>query len=140
MWNGAALLAQSANKRMVITPSARAILRTGEPRAAAESDLTGETASIASGISSVSQGVLAGNVYRVGGLTRELVERLQESEREGTLAALPPNIEYIELKPGAAPPKGFAWETQSKKKGEFSTNLYRKFEHLIFRSIGASLG
>ena len=117
LWNGTALLAQSGNRRMIITPSARATLRTGDPRGTG-SDLTDETASITSGVSSAGQGMLAGNVYRVGGLTRELVEKLQESEREGTLASLPPNIDYIELKPGAAPPKGFAWETHSKKRGE----------------------
>ena len=117
LWNGTALLGQSGNKRMIITPSARATLRAGaDPRAG--SDLAEEAVSIASDINSAAQGMLAGNVYRVGGLTRELVEKLQESEREGTLAALPPNIKYIELKPGAAPPKGFAWETHSKKKGE----------------------
>ncbi|KAI6646004.1 Rho GTPase-activating protein [Oopsacas minuta] len=121
-WNGTALLAQSGNKRMIITPSARASLKSMDQRVGAH-EMLDDTTSITSGISITSQGILAGNVYRVGGLTRELVERLQESEREGSLAALPPNIDYIELKPGDAPPKGFAWEAHSKKKGKPRINL-----------------
>ena len=117
IWNENALVAQSGNKRMVITPGARANFRTLlDSRSGGERE---ETGSMLSGVSASSQGVLAGNVYRVGGLTRELVEKLQESEREGSLAALPPNINYVELKPGEAPPKGFAWEASSKKKGSY---------------------
>lgn len=124
-WNGNALLAQSGNKRMIITPSARASFKTMMGTLVEGHEVVDDTTSIASGISTASQGVVAGNMYRVGGLTRELVERLQESEREGSLAALPPNIDYIELKPGDAPPKGFAWEANSKKKG--NTMLFIEF-------------
>ena len=105
---------------MIITPSARASFKTMIDTRVGGHEVVDDTTSIASGISTASQGVLAGNIYRVGGLTRELVEKLQESEREGSLAALPPNIDYIELKPGDAPPKGFAWEASSKKKGDIS--------------------